>query len=170
VAVEKEKKKIDSYEKALLSFSQAVKALRKGDCKKAVESFEAMIEKYPTEKELVDRAKTYIKICQEGTKKETYPLKTFDDYYEYGVYKMNRGELKEALELFQKALEKNPSQAKILYLLAATYQLMKETDQSLEFLKKAIQKDKYFKILAQNDQDFEPLREDKKFKILTKLA
>ncbi len=170
MAVEKEKKKIDNYEKALLLFGQAVKAFRKGDCEKAVQSSKTLIEKYPSEKELIDRAKTHIKICQEGMKKETYPLKTFDDYYEYGVYKMNRGELKEALELFQKAVEKDPSQAKILYLLATTYQLMEETDQSLEFLKKAIQKDKYFKILAQNDQDFEPLREDKKFKILTKLA
>ena len=54
--------------------------------------------------------------------------------------------------------------------MAAIYQSMGDTDQSLEFLKKSIQKDKHFKILAQNDSDFEALREDKKFMILTKLA
>jgi hypothetical protein len=54
--------------------------------------------------------------------------------------------------------------------MAAIYQSMGDTDQSLEFLKKSIQKDKYFKVLAQNDSDFEDLREDKKFKLITKLA
>jgi hypothetical protein len=54
--------------------------------------------------------------------------------------------------------------------MAAIYQTMGDTDQSLEFLKKSIQKDKYFKVLAQNDSDFEALREDEKFKILTTLA
>lgn len=170
MAVEKENKKIDNYEKALLSFAQGIKAFRKGDCGKAVESFKELIEKYESEKELVDRAKTYTKICQEAKTKETMPLKTFDDYYEYAVYQMNRGNYQEALTLLQKALEEDPAQAKILYLLATTYQLLGEKEQSLEFLKKSIQKDKYFKILAQNDQDFEPLRDDKKFKILTKLA
>jgi tetratricopeptide (TPR) repeat protein len=170
VAAEREKKKMDSYEKALTSYGEAVKAYRKGNSEKAVESFKSLIKEYASEKELVDRAQTYIKICQEGKSKESFPLKTFDDFYEYGIFKMNQGNYEEALELFQKAIEKDPDHAKILYFMAGIYQSMGDVDQSLEFLKKAVQKDKYFKILAQNDSAFEALRENKKFKILTKLA
>jgi tetratricopeptide (TPR) repeat protein len=170
VAPEKEKKKVDSYEKAILSFGDAVKAYRKGDCNKAVEMFEALKEKHASERELVDRARTYIKICQNIMKKETFPTKTFDDLYESGVFLMNLGKYEEALKFFNKAIEKNPDHAKILYFMAAIYQSMGDSDQSLEFLKKSIQKDKYFKILAQNDSDFENLREDKKFKLITKLT
>ncbi len=170
VAAEKEKKKIDSYEKAILSFGEAVKAFRKGNSEKAVESFKALIEKYASEKELVDRAQTYIKICQKVKNKETTPPKTFTDFYESGVLLMNQGSFEEALKLFKKAIDKDPDHAKILYFMAAIYLSMGDADQSLEFLKKSIQKDKYFKILAQNDSDFEELRENKKFKILTKLA
>jgi tetratricopeptide (TPR) repeat protein len=170
VVAEKEKKKVDNYENAVVSFAEAIKAFRKGNCEKAVESLKALIEKYASEKELVDRAKTYIKICQEGKNKESMPSKTFNDFYEHGIFKWNQGNYEEALQQFQKAIEKDPSQAKILYFMAAIYQSMGDTDQSLEFLKKSIQKDKYFKILAQNDSDFEALREDKKFMILTKLA
>jgi tetratricopeptide (TPR) repeat protein len=83
---------------------------------------------------------------------------------------MNQGSYEEALKLFKKAIDKDPDHAKILYSMAAIYQSMGDADQSLEFLKKSIQKDKYFKILAQNDSDFEALREDKRFKILTKLV
>ena len=170
MAPEKEKKKIDSYEKAILSFGEAVKAYRNGNHEKAVELFEALMEKHASEKELVDRARSYIKICEDKLKKGPLPTKTFEDLYESGVFLMNLGKYEEALKLFNKAIEKNPDHAKILYFMAAIYQSMGDSEQSLEFLKKSIQKDKYFKILAQNDADFEDLREDKKFKLLTKLA
>ena len=170
MAPEKEKKKVDSYEKAILSFGEAVKTFRKGSCEKAVEMFEALIEKHASERELVDRARAYIKICQKITTKATLPSKTFNDLYESGVFLMNLGKYEEALKLFNKAIEKNPDHAKILYFMAAIYQSMGDSDQSLEFLKRSIQQDKYFKVLAQNDSDFEDLREDKKFKLLTKLA
>jgi tetratricopeptide (TPR) repeat protein len=170
VPADKEKKKIDSYEKALLSFGGAVKVFRKGNCEKAVELFKALMEKHASEKELVDRAQTYIDICQKIKGEKTTPLETFNDYYENGVLLMNDGNYEEALKLFNKAMEKDPKNAKILYFMAAIYQSMGDSGQSLEFLKKSIQKDKYFKILAQNDSDFEELRENKKFKILTKLA
>jgi tetratricopeptide (TPR) repeat protein len=170
VAAEKEKKKIDNYEKAISSFGEAVKWFRKGNCEKAVELFNALIEKHASEKELVDRAHTYMEICQKVKNEKTIVLKTFDDFYENGVFLMNAGSFEEALKVFEKAVEQNPDHAKILFLMAAIYQSMGDTDQSLEFLKKSIQKDKYFKILALNDSDFESLREDKKFKIITKLA
>ena len=167
---EKEKKKFDSYEKAILSFGEAVKAFREGDIAKAEELFETLLETHSSEKELIDRARTYIKICQGIKAKEALPSKTFDDLYESGVFLMNLGKYEEALKLFDKALDKDPNHAKLLYIKAAIYQSMGDTDKALEFLKKSIQKDKYFKILAQNDADFEDLREDKKFKIITKLA
>ncbi len=47
---------------------------------------------------------------------------------------------------------------------------MEEKEECLAHLKKAIQMDKYFSILAQNESDFESLREDKKFKLITRMT
>jgi hypothetical protein len=47
---------------------------------------------------------------------------------------------------------------------------MGQPEPALDYLKKAIQKDKLFSTLAQNEPDFEPLWDDKKFKLLTRLA
>ena len=110
MAPEKETKKIDSYEKAILSFGEAVSAYREGNYEKAVKAFEALIEKHASEKELVDRARSYIKICEIITKKEALPSKTFDDLVESGVFLMNLGKYEEALKLFDKAIEKSPDQ------------------------------------------------------------
>lgn len=167
---EKEKVKKDKYKKALIAYGQAMKDFHKGEFSKAVKGLEVFLEKYSDEKELVDRAKIYIAICQGRQEKETISLKTFDDYYQYGVYKINLGEYGEALKLLKKASENEPDEGKIFYLLASTYCLMEDEEECLENLKKAIQIDKFFSILAQNEEDFEALKENKKFKLITKMA
>jgi len=54
--------------------------------------------------------------------------------------------------------------------MAIAYVQSNRLEESLEALKKAIQKDKSLAVLAQNETDFEPLWEDKRFKVLVKLS
>jgi tetratricopeptide (TPR) repeat protein len=163
----REKVKKDIFEKILEAYSQAVKSFRKGDCVKATELFEAFLEKHTTEKELVDRAKMYLSLCEKCQKKETISLKTFEDYFEYAMYAHNQGDYDETLKLLEKAKAKKPKEGKVSYLRAITYCLMDDTQNCLLNLKDAVQKDKLFGILAQNEPGFEPLWEEKKFKIIT---
>ena len=67
---EKDKIKKDEYEKALSAYSQAMKPFHKGDYKKADEMLKAFLDKHRSEKELVDRARIYLKICGEQQSKE----------------------------------------------------------------------------------------------------
>jgi tetratricopeptide (TPR) repeat protein len=162
----KEKLKKDTFEKIVDAYGQAVKAFRKGDCVKATELFKTFLEKHNTELELVDRAKMYLSLCENRQMKETISLKTFEDYYEYAMYKHNRGDYDETLKLLEKAKAIKPKEGNIPYLKALTYYLMKDTKNCLLNLKDAIQKDKLFGILAQNEPGFEPLWEEKKFKAI----
>jgi predicted Zn-dependent protease len=164
----KEKQKKDLYEKILEVYGQAVKAFRKGDNAKAKELFQAFIEKHNTEKELVDRAQMYISLCEGRENKPKVTLKTAEDYYEYAVYRLNQGDRIEAIKLLEKAKDQQPKEGKIAYLMALAYCQMEENEKCLANLKDAVHKDKFFGILAQNESGFEPLWEDKKFKIITK--
>jgi len=166
----KEKAKEDEYKKSLLAYSQAIKAFHKSDHKKAAELFRAILEKHPSEKELVDRARIHLSICENQMKKSVIPMKTFNDYYYHSVVNINRGQYEEALKLLEKAREMKPKEGKISFLIANVHCLLDQEDECLNNLKKAIHLDKYFKTLAQNDPDFEPLWENKKFKIITKMA
>jgi tetratricopeptide (TPR) repeat protein len=168
--VSEQKTRKDDYQKALAAYGQAVKDFHKGDYDKAAESLGTFIDKYPAERELVDRARVYLAISKKRPKKETVTLKTFNDYYQYGVYKINMGEPENALKILEKALEFKEDEGRIFYLMAAAYSRLGQTDACLEHLKKAIQKDKFFSTLAQNESDFEPLWEDKKFKLITRLV
>ena len=164
----KEKLKKDLYEKTLAAYGQAMKAFRKEDYAKAKELFQAFLGKHNTEKEFVDRAQMYLSLCGNRETKETIPLKTFEDYYQYAVYKLNQRDHGEAIKLLEKAKTKKPKEGKVSYLMALAYCQMEDTEKCLENLKDAVHKDKLFGTLAQNESEFESLWEDKKFKIITK--
>jgi predicted Zn-dependent protease len=168
--VKDQKTKKDEYQKALSAYGQAMKEFHKRDFDKAVDSLSDFIEKYPAERELVDRARIYIELSKNREKKDRMTLKTADDYYFYAVYKLNQGDHEGALKLLEKALDQKAEEGRVQYLMADILALTGRIEDALEALKKAIQKDKQYRILAQNEVDFEPLWEDKRFKALTRVA
>jgi tetratricopeptide (TPR) repeat protein len=168
--VREQKSKKDEYQKALAAYSVAVKEFQKGEFEKAIESFKGFIEKFPGEREIVDRAKAYMAIAQKRPKRETVPLKTFADHTHAAVAKINQRDCAAAIKVLEKALEFKENEGLVYYLLADAHNLMGDAENSFDFLKKAIQKDKSFAVLAQNEPDFEPVWDDKKFKLITRLA
>jgi tetratricopeptide (TPR) repeat protein len=164
-----QKQKKSDFEKSLLAYTQTMKAFHRGDYPRAAALLKEFLEKHVSEIELVDRAKVYLSICEEQQRSTEVKLKTSDDYYQFGIFKLNQGEYEESLKLLNKAAEMKPKEGKFFYSIAACYCLMGNEDKCLENLKKAVQIDKYFKILAQNERDFERLWEDKRFKLITRM-
>lgn len=162
--------KKDEYQKVLAAFGQAVKEFHKGEFEKAADIFQSFIEKYPSEREIVDRARTYLSVARKRPKKESVSLRGFDDYFRYSVVKINQGDYDGAVKLLQKAQEFKEKEGLVNYLLADVYCLMGQAEPGLDYLKKAIQKDKLFSTLAQNEPDFERFWDDKKFKLLTRMV
>lgn len=162
-----EKAKKNDYEKAIAAYSQAMKAFRKKDYSKSEELLKQFLETFPKEKELVDRVHLYLKLCDNIKNKETVSLKSFEDYYQYSVIKINLGEYDEAVKSLSKAQELEPQSAKIDYMLANVHCLMENEEECLKFLSNSCEKDPYFKILAQNEEGFEILRENEEFKKIT---
>lgn len=168
--MKEDKTKKDAYEKALAAFGEAMKEFHKGKYDRAQELLKAFVEKYDAEKELLDRAKIYLQMTQERGKKETVVPKTVDDFIFQGIYKINSGAYEEALKLLGKALEMQADEGRVYYLMADAQMLMGKPDEAMECLKKAFQRDKAYRILAQNEVDFEPIWDDKKFKLITRLT
>ncbi|MBP1659822.1 MAG: hypothetical protein H6P95_1014 [Candidatus Aminicenantes bacterium] len=165
-----QRSKKDEYQKALAAFGMAVKEFQKGEFDKAASSFKDFIEKFPADKEVVDRARAYLAIAQKRPKKDAVSLKTFEDHYRYAVARINQKDYAGAVKLLEKALEFKQHEGLVHYLMADAHSLMGQVDEALETLKKAIQKDKTYAVMAQNEPDFEALWEDKKFKLITKLV
>lgn len=170
MAGEKEKTKHDDYEKALNIYMQAIKTFRREDYPKACEQLSNFINKYSEEKELCSRADVFLKICESRLDKKEEKLQDFEDYFLHAIYQLNAGKLEDALDLANKAEKKDPKQGKVHYLMATIYLKMDKLEEALESLKNAVQIDKFFKIMARNEADFEKIWQDKKFKVITKLT
>jgi tetratricopeptide (TPR) repeat protein len=170
--VKDDRSKKDEYQKAMAAYGEAIKDFRKGRFDKAADSLREIITKFPTEREFGDRARVYIAICEERLRgpRESAPLKSFEDHCHAGVFKMNLPDNEEALKLFEKAAKMKPEAAIPHFLTAAVLVRLGRTEEAVEALTKAIKLDKFYKILAQNETDFEPIWEDKKFKILTRMS
>lgn len=165
-----QRSKKDEYQKVLSAYGQAVKEFRKGDFEKASEHMQAFIDKYPAEREIVDRARAYLAIARKSPKKDAPSPKTFEEHCRQGAARINMGDFEGAVKLLEKGLELGENDGLVHYLLADARCRMGQPDASMEHLKKAIQKDKVYSTLAQNEPDFEPLWDDKKFKLIARLA
>lgn len=147
----------ERYQKALDSFEKALKALYKDDAVKAKEQFEKILETYPGEKELTDRARSFIMICERKLAPQRR-AKTAEEFVNQGVLFLNSGDAAQAIKSLNKALEMEPKNAHIHYCLAAAHAVNGDASQSAKHLKSAIDGDPTSRVQANVDEDFASVR------------
>jgi hypothetical protein len=151
-------------ENARKDFDRGVAALQKKKFEEAERNFQDLIEKYADEKELVDRARVYLAVC-ERQKKARPALTEAEDFYYAAVLEKNRGNVPEAIEHLKHAAKKNGG-GRVDFLLACCYAQSGDPGTALEHLKKAIDEDQRHRILARHDSDFDPVRDSPEFQEL----
>jgi tetratricopeptide (TPR) repeat protein len=152
-------------ENARKDYDRGVAALQKKKLDEAERHFIDLIQKYPQEKELVDRARVYLTVCERQRRDPRPALTEPEDFYYAAVLEKNRGNVAEAIEHLQRAAKKNGG-GKVDFLLACCYAQRGEIEVALEHLQKAIAEDQRHRILARHDRDFDPVREVPEFQRL----
>jgi tetratricopeptide (TPR) repeat protein len=154
------------HEKALKELERGVTHLHKQNYADAQRHFEAIVSGFPEEKELLDRAQVYVRICRGlMERKPAGPRKPEDCYY-LGVIKANEANYAEAVEYLDRALQASPEDEKIHYVMASTLALDGRREDALKHLKEAIDRNATNRVHARNDPDFEPIRDDDVFQSL----
>lgn len=161
-----------SEEKQLKSiteeFKKGVAFFRERECQKAFEIFNHIIEEYKDSQyysvlEIQSRSKFYQILCHTRLN----PVKTNDwddnDYLNDGIFHLNAGNPDKALERFKYLEEKKYIHPNLDYLLSLTYLKQGDNETCLMYLEKAIKSDKFFKVVAYNEPDFEPMFENDEF-------
>jgi tetratricopeptide (TPR) repeat protein len=152
-------------ENARKEFDRGVSALQKKKIEEADRHFTELVQKYPDEKELVDRARVYLAVCERQKKGAAAALTEPEDFYYAAVLAKNRGQVREAIEHLKRAIRKNGG-GKVDFLLACCYAQNGEQETALEHLKRAIEEDQSNRILARHDSDFDPVRDTPEFQEL----
>ncbi len=152
-------------ENARKDFDRGVTALQKKKPDEAERHLLDLIQKYPDEKELVDRARVYLAVCERQKNSARAALVEPEDFYYVALLEKNRGNVTEAIEHAKRAAKKNGG-GKVDFLLACCYAQSGEADTAVEHLRKAIEEDHRNRILARHDRDFDPVRDTPAFQEL----
>ena len=152
-------------ENARKEYDRGVTALQRRKIEEAERHFLELTQKYPEEKELVDRARVYLAVCERQKNAAAASLSEPEDFYYAAVLEKNRGNVDEAIEHLKRAARKNGG-GKVDFLLACCYAQQGEPGSALEHLRRAIDEDQRNRILARHDRDFDPVRDKPEFQEL----
>jgi tetratricopeptide (TPR) repeat protein len=152
-------------ENARREYDRGVAALQRRKIDEAEKHFSELTQKYPEERELVDRARVYLAVCARQKSAVAESLSEPEDFYYAAVLEKNNGNVNEAIEHLKRAARKNGG-GKVDFLLACCYAQRGESDSALEFLRRAIGEDQRNRILARHDRDFDPVRDTPEFQEL----
>jgi tetratricopeptide (TPR) repeat protein len=152
-------------ENARKDFDRGVAALQKKKIDDAQRHFLDLTQKYPDEKEIVDRARVYLAICERQRRGVQPVLTEPEDFYYAAVLEKNRGNVLEAIEHAKRAVRKNGG-GRVDFLLACCYAQAGDPVTALQHLKKAIEEDQRHRIQARHDRDFDSVRDQPEFQEL----
>jgi tetratricopeptide (TPR) repeat protein len=156
-------------------FTKGVALFRERECQQAFEIFNRIIEEYQDSQyysvvEIQNRSKFYKMLCEARLN----PVKTDDwddeEYLYDGIFHLNAGNPDKALERFKYLEEKKYNHPNLDYLLSLVYLKKGDKGTCLMYLKKAIETDKFFKIIAYNEPDFESMFEYDEFTAMVEMG
>lgn len=152
--------------KAIQMLERGIKALQKKNYKQAATTFSSLLEKFPAERSLKDRALGYIKTCERMTAAKPKAPTDGEEILLLATYHLNRREFEEARALLDKAKRKSDIKAETTYAFAIFHALLGEEEEALNALAEAIQMDENCKFSARTESDFAELLELDRFKEL----
>ena len=114
------------HDKAIKELERGVNHLHKQQYSEALSNFKSIVDEYPEEKELKDRAKVYVRICETRLERKTGIPNDPQDLFYLGVFKANEAAYDEAVGYLERALQSSPKDEKIHYVLASTLALKGE--------------------------------------------
>lgn len=145
-------------------YERGLQALQRRDFAAAAEALRNVIERYPDERELLERARLYLKVCErELEPKQTAP-KTADEWVYAATVALNAGDEATAFRHLQRALAEDARHDHAHYMMAVASARRGDAAASLEHLRQAVSLNPENRSLARQDVDLDALRDQPAFK------
>ena len=153
-----------TYIEAVALYERGLEALQRHDYTSAVDILESVLRQYPEEKELHERVRLYLSICQrQATPRETAP-QTVDERLYASTLALNGGQYDQAIAHLRLVRDEDPDNDHALYMLAVAHAQRGEHAEAIAHLERAIALNPENRALAKRDPDLEPLYGDDSFR------
>ena len=145
-------------------YERGLAAIQRHDYHDAIDQLESVLRLYPEEKELHERVRLYLNICQRAAKpRETTP-QTIEERLFASTLAINGGKYDEAISHLRLVRDEDPDNDHALYMLAVAHAQRGEHAEAIAHLERAIALNPENRALARRDPDLEPLRDDDAFR------
>jgi len=153
-----------TYIEAVAIYERGLEALQRHAYAEAARLLESVLKLYPEEKELHERVRLYLNICErQATQREAAP-QTIDERLYAATLAINGGQYDQAIAHLRLVRDEDPDNDHALYMLAVAHAQRDEHAEAVAHLERAIALNPENRALARNDPDLEPLRDDDAFR------
>jgi len=147
-------------------FQKGMESLQKHAYKLAGESFKALLDRFPTERALIERTRLYLELCERNLKRRPADPRTVEERLTAATAALNSGNEGLSERLAQSVLAEDSRQDLALYLMAAIEARRGEAEAAVSFLTRAITISPEVRAQARYDSDFETLRHLDGYRVL----
>jgi outer membrane protein assembly factor BamD (BamD/ComL family) len=156
----------ERHDAALEEYEKGIRLLQQKDYSKAALRFECVLQDYPNEAALGDRARTYLRIAK-GEVSQRLPetqSKEPEKAYEIGVFLLNDGRFKDALKHLERAAEHDGSNEGVLIALASAQLQNGDRAAAIATLERAVEEQPEARYRVRVMSDFGSLTQDEEFR------
>jgi outer membrane protein assembly factor BamD (BamD/ComL family) len=145
---------------AVALYERGVEALQNHAYDQAASLFKSVLSQYPAEKELHERVRLYLNICErQAVQRETAP-QTIDERLYAATLAINGGSYDQAIAHLRLVRDEDPDNDHAIYMLAVAHAQRGEHAEAVAHLERAIAINPENRALSRHDPDLEPLRAD----------
>jgi tetratricopeptide (TPR) repeat protein len=148
-----------AYYEAIALYERGVQALQRHDYAGAAEQFRLVLDRHPDERELVERARLYLRVCERETSRQPAGPRTPAERVYAATVSLNAGDHATALEHLRRALDEDPDSDHAHYIMAVALSMRGRPDEALEHLRRAVDLNPENRALARQDPDLETVRD-----------
>jgi tetratricopeptide (TPR) repeat protein len=151
-------------------YERGLQALQRRDFAASAEALRNVIERYPDERELLERARLYLKVCERELEPKEPAPKTADEWVYAATVALNAGDEPTAVRHLQRALAEDARHDHAHYMTAVVAARRGETANALDHLRQAVTLNPENRSLAKQDPELESLRDEAAFKAVVESA
>jgi len=153
-----------TYFEAVAVYERGLEALQRHDFQVAADLFESVLRQYPEEKELQERVRLYLNICQRQAAPREAAPRTLEERLYAATLSINGGKYDQAISELRLVRDEDPDNDHALYMLAVAHAQRGEPAEAIAHLERAIALNPENRAIARADPDLEPLRGDEAFR------
>jgi tetratricopeptide (TPR) repeat protein len=153
-----------TYHEAVAMYERGLQALQRRDFAASADALRTVIERYPDERELLERARLYLKVCERELEPKEPTPKTADEWVYAATVALNAGDETTAQRHLQRALAEDSRHDHAHYMMAVVSARRNDTPGALEHLRQAVSLNPENRSLARQDPDLDVLRDEAAFK------